>query len=81
MPKYKVKETGFFGGVLRVPGGRHDPVVTAKPIPTKEIPSWLELMKVETKTKKQKGEAASSVTEPNADSSDFLGGEDGVETF
>ena len=51
MPKYSVIETGFFGGILRVPGGDHDPVVTAEPL--KPIPSWLKKY-VEPKMKKEK---------------------------
>jgi hypothetical protein len=42
MAKYRVKEPGFYGGIYREPGGKHDPVVTARPIPRKKLPSWLE---------------------------------------
>lgn len=45
MPSYKVKQTGFYGGVLRTPGGKHDPVVTGKAIAKKDLPSWLEEIK------------------------------------
>lgn len=66
MPKYKVLKPGFFGGIFREPGGRHDPVVTAKPIPKKEQPSWLELMKASAKKK-------DDVTTPNDTPDSFMG--------
>lgn len=44
MPLYRVTKTGFWGGILRTPGGRHGVVETAKPIPKKELPSWMEPM-------------------------------------
>ncbi len=77
MPEYKVLENGFYGGVFRVPGGRHDPVKTSKPI--KKVPSWLELIK-DRKTPKQK---AAAVNVPNEKVSDFMGDKDdkGVTTL
>jgi hypothetical protein len=74
MPKYRVLKTGFYGTVLRVPGGKHDPVVTSKPIPKKELPSWLELIKDDGKVKNE-------VTEPNDTVDSFMGDEDGVKTL
>jgi len=73
MPKYRVKSPGFFGGVLREPGGKHDPVVTSKPIPKKEMPSWLELVKEDPKKK--------NTAEPNDTVDSFMGDEDGVQTL
>lgn len=71
MPSYKVKQQGFFGGVLRVPGGRHDPVVTSKAIPKKDLPGWLEEIK----------EKPSKTTEKkvNATTADFMGDDEKAE--
>jgi len=69
MPQYKVKEPGFFGGILRTPGGRHDPVVTAAPITKKDLPEWLEEIVPETSPNKK----AATVTKPNEKVSDFMG--------
>lgn len=80
MPKYKVLENGYFGGIFRTPGGRHDPVVTSKPFPKGKIPNWLEEVK-EDKKKKTNKEKAADVTEPNESATDFLGEEDGVEVL
>jgi len=81
MPSYKVLDKGFYGGVFRVPGGPHDPVITPAPIPKGEVPSWLELIKEETKTAKSRKAAAEKVTVPNASPSDFTEDDDGVETL
>ena len=81
MPSYKVKEKGFFGGVFRVPGGKHDPVVTANPIPKNKMPSWLEEIKPSTKTSAGRKKAAAKVTEPNESKDDFMGKDEDVETL
>ena len=44
MPKYKVKRKCFYGGIYRVPGGPHDPVVTVAPIKNLTKNSSLELI-------------------------------------
>lgn len=51
MPRYRVLQPGFYGGVLRTPGGPHDPVVTPMPFPKDQTPSWLELIPEETATR------------------------------
>lgn len=43
MPRYRVKEKGFFDNVLRVPGTPSEIVVTAKPL--KPVPRWMEEIK------------------------------------
>jgi hypothetical protein len=74
MPKYRVLANGFFGGIFRTPGGRHNTVVTSKPFPKGKTPKWLELVKEEKSNK--------SVNVPNEKASDFMGeSEDGVETL
>lgn len=40
MPRYKVKSPGYYGSILRIPGSKHDPVVTPEPLDP--VPSWLE---------------------------------------
>jgi hypothetical protein len=78
MPKYRVLENGFFGGIFRTPHGRHNTVVTSKPFPKGKTPKWLEEVK-EQKTNKAK---AATVNVPNEKESDFMGkSEDGVETL
>ena len=77
MPSYKVLEKGFYGGVLRVPGGPHDPVVTSSPIAKAAMPSWLEEIKAPTSRKK----AAEKVTVANSSAEDFIGDESGIETL
>jgi len=67
MPEYKVLKPGFWGGIFRVPDGRHDPVVTAAPI--KNLPSWLEEIKSDEDPKVRRGK----VTKPNETPADFLG--------
>ena len=79
MPKYKVLKKGFFGGVLREPGGKHDPVITSKPFPKNETPSWLKLM---TKADESRAAKAAEVTVPNEGVEDFMGDDDpDVETM
>ena len=56
MPKYKVKEKGFFDGKLYDPEGKRRHVYVNKPF--KKCPSWLEPMKAETAAEKKKREAA-----------------------
>jgi hypothetical protein len=73
MPSYKVKEKGFFGGVLREPGGKHDPVVTSKPL--KPVPSWLEEIKSTPAQQRKK------TTKPKEKVEDFMGDDGGVETL
>ena len=58
MPKYKVLRPCFHGGIHRVPGGKHDPVVTASPIKGLKSTSALELIKPETAAQKKKRLAA-----------------------
>ena len=58
MPKYKVLRPCFHGGIHRVPGGKHDPVVTASPIKGLKSTSALELIKPETAAQKKKRIAA-----------------------
>ena len=64
MARYRVKEPGFFGGILRTPGGKHDPIVTARPIPKKKLPSWLEEIdeEAEAAVHQANDEAAAQVT-------------------
>ena len=72
MPKYKVLEKGFYGGILREPGGRHDPVVTSKAIPKAKMPSWLEEIKPGKNNK-------ASENKPNEDVANFLGEDETAE--
>ena len=81
MPKYRVLEAGFYADIYRTPGGRHDPVVTAKPIAKKDLPSWLEPIE-ETRTKPAAKKAAAKKAEKTEQALDFIGEEnDGVETL
>lgn len=82
MPRYKVTQPGFYGGIFRTPGGKHDPVVTAAPISAKKLPSWLEEIKEDSSPAKKRGQA----TQPNEKPADFMGGQDqdnesGLETL
>lgn len=62
MPRYKVKEKGFFGGKLYDPDGKRKILHTEKPFPKKgnkeQVPSWLEVIKSETDAEKKKRVAA-----------------------
>jgi len=81
MPEYKVLKPGFFGSIFREPGGRHDPIVTAKPIPKAKMPSWVEEIKVKKQTASERKAAAAAVTTPNENSDNFMGEEKDVETL
>lgn len=61
MPRYRVKQKGFFDGVLYKPEKRNV-LHTEKPFPSvkkvEQVPSWLERIVDETPAQKKKREAA-----------------------
>lgn len=73
MPSYKVLSAGFFGGVYRSPGSKHDPVVTEKPL--NPVPRWLEEIKFSAADQKKK------TTVSNAKKEDFMGSDPDVQTL
>lgn len=73
MPSYKVLKPGFFGGVYRAPGSKHDPVVTDKPL--KPVPNWLEEIKFSAADQKKK------VTKTNTKPEDFMGDDPDIQTL
>lgn len=82
MPKYKVLKPGFFGGIFRTPGGKHDPVVTAKPIPKTKMGTWLEeVVPPKPLTKAEQKKAAAAEDKTNENENDFMGDDPGVETL
>ena len=52
MPKYKVKEKGFYAGKLYSPEGKRSFLFTDRPL--KKVPAWLEPMKAESLTEHKK---------------------------
>lgn len=52
MPRYKVLEKGFLGGVMYDPNGKRPYVYTDKAL--KPTPKWLEVIKEETTAQKKK---------------------------
>lgn len=71
MPRYKVKEKGFYEGKLYDPNGKRPFVHTDKPI--KKVPLWLEAVKAETTVERKKRIAAEkkqSVTDKKKAASD-----------
>jgi len=56
MPRYKVKEKGFYNSKTYDPNGKRPFLYTDKPL--KPVPSWLEPMKAETAAQKKKRLAA-----------------------
>jgi len=52
MPSYRVLKTGFFNGKLYSPTGKRKTLTVQKAF--KEIPSWLELQKPESKKEREK---------------------------
>lgn len=56
MPKYKVKEKGFYGGKIYDPKGKRPFLHVDRTL--KPVPKWLEPMKAETAVQKKKRIAA-----------------------
>lgn len=52
MPKYRVKEKGFFQGKIYSPDGKRPFINTDKPL--KPVPEWVEPVKAETAAEKKK---------------------------
>lgn len=52
MPKYRVKNKGFYDGKTYDPNGKRNFIFTDKPL--KPVPSWVEPVKAETPSEKKK---------------------------